>query len=308
MAEGVSIVPEFIAFLRSLKHQKQKISITLHLNPHYFDVKTGKRKPGGYVGENLLPAREGLWIQLLVALSKCEEFKDVVFLSLIPMDGDVEHLIRDERPQTKSSFIDSLRALIENENGPFIFPKSLVPDRKAFAEELLNEVSGRYFHHLDIFNKVEKEAFYGFFASLAIEKICLMGRASIVQRFCVDAIDRTAALVGADKTLKLSSLDKSEENPLGQLEKKENQQKILGTILGLAPAVDHRPILKPRADLAVSAVIHLENLKKYIEENIARQKEKEKTGIEDEDAEADYFKPYIVQGYVLKKMIMGELN
>lgn len=290
--EKISLIPEYLSYLRSLKDRGEKLMTFLHLNPKYYNQQTGKLEepPSMFSLHEVQKYREALWIKLIVDLSKDDDFENILSVALFPMDGDWFEGVQSEEEVPKKHFIEELVEAFADEKGSFIIPGMDANQKREFAKEIADRVSKEYFYPLNEeaeLDKDQKLAFYGFFFSLAKEELYLRDDAiTIVEDRCKDGVDRTEALVGAELVEKLSRLGRTPEKPIGRLEDRETQDQIIGTTLGPALGILKRAILENRVDLLKATAKHMEWLSTH---EVARE---------------DY-DPYTVGGFKLVDVVMG---
>lgn len=264
--QGISISPEYLAFLRSAKAKGEKVLSIMHLNPHYFNTETGELKAFAWGDYTKLPAfqkyREAVWIKLMLQLSNDPEFKDTFKVALLPMDGDwlKKDIEKCTKPKETEAFSDWFADVISQRGSHFILPEE-IKDKKAFVKELADKVKGEYFIGYSELTKEQQLAFYGLWCSKAAEKLQLMLKARYQVRHCKDGVDRTMSLVGAELCEKTSRLERSSERKWGRLDEPEIQSDIIGTTLAPALAILKRELLEERQPVLLATVEHLENLK-----------------------------------------------
>ncbi|MFA6916459.1 MAG: hypothetical protein WC222_08690 [Parachlamydiales bacterium] len=252
--EGIELVPEYMAYLNQLKAEGKKLLVILHLNPKY-----AFENPGVFDYCNFTkwqPQREGLWVRLYMQLAKSEEYKDVIDLSLLPMDGEWMKEIEKNEVMKKSDFLNWFKhEVISNP----AFMLGYEGDEKAlFVQRTFEEVKKAYFPtELDaqgreiemMFDKKKRLAFVGMFYSRISEELALCRNSDVVQRNCKDAIDRTMSIFAADICDKLSRTKEFVA---------DKYEKLSGIILGPALTVLKRELLFHRAHLMFASVKHLE--------------------------------------------------
>ena len=234
---------------------------------------------------------EALWIKLMIELSLSNEFKDVIDVALLPMDGEFLKKIFHCKEGEGMSIIDltdHLLKAIKQENSPFILPNMSQGDKETFARSVSKKVEDRYFVHqakskAPLLTKDEMMAFYGFFCSMASEELQFHSRATVVQRNCADGIDRTMALVGAELLDDLSRINKLEDPAV--------QEQFLGTVLGPALGTSKRELHHHREPMLFAVPKYMDQLR----ENIKLHPEEYKLG-----------PAPTVQGYMLDDLVMNE--
>lgn len=301
--ESISLIPEYLSYLRSLGDRGEKLMTFLHLNPKYYNQQTGEviepvapsclerldpRKIAAYLHE-LQKYREALWIKLIVDLSKYEDFKNILSVALFPMDGEWFEGVQSEEKAPKNRFIEKLVDAFADENGSFIIPGMNANQKREFAIEIAERVSKEYFYPLDEEDDLDKDqklAFYGSFFSLAKEELYIRDGATIVEDRCKDGVDRTEGLVGAELIEKISRLDRTPAKPIGRLEDRETQDQIIGTTLGPALGILKRAVLEGRFVLLEAKAKHTEWLKEH-------------------EVKRKSYAPYTVDGFRLVDVAMG---
>ena len=260
---NVQIIPEYRAFLRHLltynfehREQKpQKLLVVLHLNPAKYDSEKNEVGSQGYFDDKYF---EALWIKLMVNLSRSEEFKSVIEVALLPLDGkELKKLIHSEGDMSVIDLTERLVALIKPANSSFILPDMNPEAKEAFARRVAKKVEDRYFAHIaksknPMLKPKDMEAFYGFFCSMAAEELQFMANATIVQRNCADGIDRTMALVGGELADDNSRLNKYEDQTV--------QEQFLGETLGPALGTSKREVHPHRESMLFAVPEYLDKL------------------------------------------------
>lgn len=261
--DGISLVPEYLAFLNHLKANKEKLLIILHLDPMLYNTTTGElKKPETWAEKaaeyaHLQKQREALWIKLMVDLAKHPDFKDVLSVALFPMDGDwlKKGIQEAEKDRTLKEMTDYMVDVVTREDSPYILPGLTDAEKELFVREVAKQMSDQYFvplkdHTLHTLSKDQMLAFVGLFNSQAAEALQLKQRAKFVQRNCKDAVDRTMALVGCEL---------SEKNlRLGRLHDPKVHEQILGTTLGPALGILKRQLLEERQPVLLATNDYLD--------------------------------------------------
>lgn len=287
--EGISAVPEILGFLNDLKAKnltkkdgepKEKLLMILHLNPHHYNTDRDELRQlskqeqeehitwmktqfedAKHVSDSLdINQREARWIKLFRKLSLHSDYKDVLSVALVPMDGDwlkkdIEHC---SQGKTLTELHNHLIKVLTQENSPYIIPNMNKAEKTQFISNILAGTANQYFASFigDTFtlNKTQMLAFIGLFNGQLAEALQIKEKATYVQRNCKDAIDRTIALVAAellDRYLRL-----------GLLYVQNNLENILGTICGPALGIAKREVLKERQPILLAVASYFDALKK----------------------------------------------
>lgn len=280
--EGIETEKILRGMLRDLKRkneakkgdeQKEKLLIVLHLNPKHYNTETDSLNHSTHADDEKgwlqtikdipdsldLKQREARWIYLYRKFAKDPEFKDVLSVALVPMDGDwlkveIEYSSKD---WTLTQMKQHLSNTILQKGSPYILPNMTQSEKTDFVNQALDKISDRYFANfkgdVKLMNKEQKLAFVGLFDAQLIEALQIKEEATYVQRNCKDAVDRTMALVGAelmDRYLRL-----------GMLYVQSNIEKIMGTICGPALGILKRELLKERQPVLLATASFLDQLK-----------------------------------------------
>jgi hypothetical protein len=285
---GVSLVPEYIAFLEDLRERnrkkqpsepKEKLLAVLHLDPKYYNSDTRELKSCSMLDPK---GREALWIKILDDTSFSEEYKDVLSVAIVPMDG--AWLKEEIQKCTDSKSIDwlkeHLRTTILQDDSLFLIPNMTTEEKGEFVESILEMVEKQYFSHLKGKELSSKQmlAFVGFFDSRLIEMLTLKEGANYLQRNCKDAVDRTMALLGAELMDKLLRLGSNLSDPA-------IVKWLLGIVCGPALTILKRELLEERQPILLAVAEYTDALR---QENI----------LVDNDT--------IYEGYTLAKLDMEE--
>jgi hypothetical protein len=287
--DGVAVVPEIKAFLNDLKAQnatkkegepKDKLLMVLHLNPKHYNTdadELNKLTPKQleeekswlqalldgvtHIPDDLdLKQKEALWIKLIRHLSLDPNYKDVLSVALIPMDGDwlkkdIEHCNENK---TLTQLHNHLLGVITQKNSPYIIPNMTPDKKKEFISNILKDTTAQYFASFigdqRTLNKEQMLAFIGIFNGHLVEALQIKEKATYVQRNCKDAVDRTMALVGVELFDRYLRLDK--------LYVQENLEKIFGAICGPALSIVKRELLKERQPILLAAASYFDVLKR----------------------------------------------
>lgn len=257
---GISLVPEYLALLNDLKARKEKLLVVLHLDPKFYNTTTGEinnEKFQDYIKIN--KQREALWIKLMVDLSRHPDFKDILQVALIPLDGDwfkndIEHYPKD---MTLDSLILHLIQTIKKENSPFILPNMTPQEKEEFARTVAKQAADQYFQKFKDgtkfpLNNQQRLAFVGIFDSQLTEALQFKWGAKYVQHNCKDGIDRTKAIVGSELCEKNARLDRLKDTKV--------QDNIIGSTVGPALATQKRELLDERQPVLLSTSQYLEDL------------------------------------------------
>jgi hypothetical protein len=262
----VTIVPEYLAWLREMKAQDKKVLAVLHLDPTYYDTTNEICKPYTWKEfvssiETMQKKKQALWIELLVNLSKSDEFKDVLDVAVLPLDGDWFKIEIEEIKQNKdhNEFKEWLKTQILKENSLFRFPTSISrPQLEEILTEIANQVDTFYFEPNSpgvedyTFDKKKMRAFVGLFYSLLIERLGLTLKADVIQRNCKDAVDRTMALIGGELSEKFVRL--------GKFDQPKIKDQIMGTTLSPALTNTKRELLDSRKSILIDTIKQLETV------------------------------------------------
>lgn len=240
--DGVELVPEYVAFLDELKRDGKKLLVVLHLNPKFvFQVGSP------YNVSTLQKQKEGHWIKLYQKLAESDEYKDVIDLSVLPMDVEWVEGIEHHQTQESDTFVKTLLDNVINDQR-LILPLN-EDERKEVLTRIVNDVRKVYFEDAPNLTKEMQFAFVGQFYSRLIEELSLLKGSSVVQRNCKDAIDRTMAIFAGDLCDKLA---RTEELT------KDKHEMLSGIILGPALGVMKRELLFSRAPLMHHTVEYTE--------------------------------------------------
>jgi hypothetical protein len=245
-----SLVPEYKAFLNHLKtlHSQgkpQKLLAILHLNPELYTPEV-EIQPSRIPH---LPTMEAQWIKLMTDLAKTE-YKDVLSVALIPMDGAWLHEIVKNTDKTIKEMEELLVKEITKENSFYILPK--VEDKKKFVEDLVGYLRKAYFSDVDYskqpLDETQKRGFIGLFNAVLSEALHTLNEANYVQHNCKDAADRTGAQTGIELCEKSFRL--------GCLNEPKVQAQIIGLTDGTCLGIMKRPILNHNRFDFFSAAAH----------------------------------------------------
>jgi hypothetical protein len=263
--EGVTLAPEYVALLddlieRNKEHKKkgeppEKLLAVLHLDPHYYDIETNQIKTASALTE--AKRREALWIKLHRDLSQHPDYKEVLSVAIVPMDGNwlKTDIQKRTEPWNLPELEKHLQTTLMDPKSPFLIPNMTREEKEKFVKGVIDQVSKQYFHHLTDkpLTKEQALAFVGLFSAQLIDAVTLKEKATYVQRNCKDAVDRTMAYAGSgmmDKYLRL-----------GQLDDPEVQGKIMGTTCGPALGILKRELLEERQPILLAVTKHLDEMK-----------------------------------------------